>query len=83
MTFSLYSLFEAGLLLVNAVSVLHEERFLSKVGWGRDDQTTRGFGEDPGVKSQLINLIHSIRTVMRIPLILVNIMTILFKLILG
>nr|XP_042909273.1 immediate early response 3-interacting protein 1 isoform X1 [Parasteatoda tepidariorum] len=63
MVFSLYNLFEATLLCVNAIAVLHEERFLAKVGWGRDQ--SRGFGEEPGVKGQLMNLIHSVRTVMR------------------
>ena len=31
--FGLFTLLEAGLLLVNAVAVLHEERFLAKYGW--------------------------------------------------
>ncbi|XP_015928703.1 immediate early response 3-interacting protein 1 [Parasteatoda tepidariorum] len=81
MVFSLYNLFEATLLCVNAIAVLHEERFLAKVGWGRDQ--SRGFGEEPGVKGQLMNLIHSVRTVMRIPLIFLNALIIIFKLVLG
>ncbi|KAG8177381.1 hypothetical protein JTE90_015935 [Oedothorax gibbosus] len=81
MVVSLYNLFEALLLCINAVAVLHEERFLAKVGWGRDQ--SRGFGEEPGVKGQMMNLIHSIRTVMRIPLIFLNGVVIVFKLLLG
>ncbi|XP_055954146.1 immediate early response 3-interacting protein 1-like [Argiope bruennichi] len=81
MVVSLYNLFEATLLCINAIAVLHEERFLAKVGWGRDQ--SRGFGEEPGVKAQLMNLIHSVRTVMRIPLIFLNAVVIIFKLILG
>ncbi|XP_064609887.1 immediate early response 3-interacting protein 1-like [Liolophura sinensis] len=80
MAFSLYSLIEAAILCLNAVCVLHEERFLAKVGWGSDQ---RGFGEEPGIKTQILHLIRSIRTVMRIPLIGVNIFVIAFKLILG
>ena len=34
----------------------------SLVGWGTDQ---RGFGEEPGMKTQVLNLIRSIRTVMR------------------
>lgn len=34
------------------------------VGWG-SDQGIGGFGEEPGIKAQLTNLIRSIRTVMR------------------
>ncbi|XP_043195713.1 immediate early response 3-interacting protein 1-like [Amphibalanus amphitrite] len=80
MTFSLYSLFEASLLVINGIAVLNEERFLSKLG-GKDQ--LRGFGEEPGAKQQLISLVRSVRTVMRIPLIFLNVLTILFKLILG
>ncbi|NXX65286.1 IR3IP protein, partial [Spizella passerina] len=64
MAFTLYSLLQASLLIVNAVAVLHEERFLRHVGWG-SDQGIGGFGEEPGIKAQLTNLIGSIRTVMR------------------
>ncbi|CAI9606761.1 unnamed protein product [Staurois parvus] len=64
MAFTLYSLLQAALLCVNAIAVLHEERFLSKIGWGAD-QGIGGFGEEPGIKSQLMNLVRSVRTVMR------------------
>ncbi|NWS19492.1 IR3IP protein, partial [Pachyramphus minor] len=64
MAFTLYSLLQASLLIVNAVAVLHEERFLRHVGWGTD-QGIGGFGEEPGIKAQLMNLIRSVRTVMR------------------
>ena len=37
--------------------------FFLLVGWGTDQLS--GFGEDRGTKHQVINLIHSIRTVMR------------------
>jgi len=80
MAFGLYSLLEATLLCINAVCILHEERFLSKIGWGTDQ---RGFGEEPGAKTQVLHLIRSIRTVMRIPLIGINAVVIAFKLLLG
>ncbi|KAF7654630.1 hypothetical protein LDENG_00066960, partial [Lucifuga dentata] len=64
MAFTLYALIQAAVLCVNAVAVLHEERFLSKIGWGVD-QSVGGFGDEPGVKVQLMNLIRSVRTVMR------------------
>lgn len=75
------------------------------VGWGRNQAMMNqgGFGampQEPGLKANMMNLIHSIRTVMRseylsftefksdslfmpVPLILLNILTILFKLIAG
>ncbi|KAM9329689.1 immediate early response 3-interacting protein 1 [Gastrophryne carolinensis] len=82
MAFTLYSLLQAALLCVNAMAVLHEERFLSKIGWGAD-QGIGGFGEEPGVKSQLVNLVRSVRTVMRVPLIIVNSVTIVLLLLFG
>ena len=60
--FGLFTLLEAGLLMVNAIAVLHEERFLVKYGW--TDDTQHGFG-DPGIKVQIMRLIKAIRTVMR------------------
>uniref|UniRef100_A0AAV2J045 Haloacid dehalogenase-like hydrolase domain-containing protein 2 n=1 Tax=Knipowitschia caucasica TaxID=637954 RepID=A0AAV2J045_KNICA len=71
MAFTLYTLLQTALLCTNAVAVLHEERFLSKIGWGVE-QGVGGFGDDPGVKAQILNLIRSVRTVMRVPLIIVN-----------
>lgn len=53
MGFSLYTLFQAGLLCLNAICVLNEERFLSKIGWSTQHG---GFGEDPGMKLQVMSL---------------------------
>ena len=80
MAFTIYSFLEASLLIINAICVLHEERFLAKVGWGTAQQ---GFGEAPGIKQQMLNLIKSVRTVMRIPLIGINVIVMAFKLLLG
>ncbi|XP_078078766.1 immediate early response 3-interacting protein 1 [Mustelus asterias] len=82
MAFTLYSLLQAALLCVNAVAVLHEERFLNKIGWGTD-HSVGGFGEEPGIKSQLVNLIRSVRMVMRLPLLVLNSVTIVLLLLFG
>ncbi|OPJ79345.1 immediate early response 3-interacting protein 1-like [Patagioenas fasciata] len=82
MAFTLYSLLQASLLIVNAVAVLHEERFLRHVGWG-SDQGIGGFGEELGIKAQLTNLIRSVRTIMRVPLIALNSVTIILLLLFG
>ncbi|XP_051161118.1 immediate early response 3-interacting protein 1 [Leptopilina boulardi] len=82
MAFTLWTLFEASLLCLNAICVLHEERFLVKIGWGAR-QNIQGFGEAPSIKSQMLNLVRSIRTVARFPLIFLNILTIVVKMILG
>ncbi|CAH1173710.1 unnamed protein product, partial [Phaedon cochleariae] len=83
MAFTLWNLFEATVLCLNAVCILNEERFLSKVGWSAKSTNNQGFGENPSAKSQIFNLIHSIRTVTRIPLIFLNVVVIVIKLILG
>ena len=131
MAFGLYSLMEAALLVLNAICVLHEERFLSKVSlhsvsvcefknkgksavtsqercsplsdypplrppellifsldpaifqYGWSANSNQGFGEAPGVKKQVLDIIRSVRTVMRIPLIFVNSLVILKKLVMG
>ncbi|GLV44176.1 uncharacterized protein CBL_12528 [Carabus blaptoides fortunei] len=82
MAFTLWTLFEATLLCLNAVCVLHEDRFLAKIGWS-SSSSVHGFGEQPSIKAQILNLVRSIRTVTRIPLIFFNIITIIIKLILG
>ncbi|XP_022129846.1 immediate early response 3-interacting protein 1 [Pieris rapae] len=79
---TLWNLFEASLLCLNAVCVLHEERFMQKMGWGTNRQQ-QGFEDQSTIKYQILNLVRSIRTVTRIPLIILNILTILFKLLLG
>uniref|UniRef100_A0A672TKI6 Immediate early response 3-interacting protein 1 n=1 Tax=Strigops habroptila TaxID=2489341 RepID=A0A672TKI6_STRHB len=53
MAFTLYSLLQAVLLIVNAVAVLHEERFLRHVDWGSDQGIGR-FGEEPGIKECIV-----------------------------
>ncbi|XP_015789161.1 immediate early response 3-interacting protein 1 [Tetranychus urticae] len=90
MAITLYNLYESILLVINAVAILHEERFLNKIGWGRNQNNPMNFNQpygvpppQPGVKANILNLIHSIRTVMRVPLIFLNVVTILFKLLVG
>ncbi|KAG5676789.1 hypothetical protein PVAND_006597 [Polypedilum vanderplanki] len=80
--FTLWSLIEATLLCLNAVCILHEERFLAKFGWGASSMQQQSF-EPPTVKAQVLNLVRSIRTVVKIPLIFFNIFAIVFKMILG
>ncbi|VDO07979.1 unnamed protein product [Rodentolepis nana] len=80
MAFGLYALLEASVLILNAICILHEQRFLAKYGWGSD---TYQFGTDSSMKSRLLTFIISVRTVMRIPLIGVNTLLIVFKLLLG
>ncbi|PWN88579.1 Yos1-like protein [Acaromyces ingoldii] len=75
------------LLLVNAIAILNEERFLARVGWSTSQLSQRGFngfsapGGEPGIKERLINLIGAVRMLLRIPLIVFNIVIIIYELI--
>lgn len=85
------------LLLINAMAVLSEDRFLARIGWSSKqpqnpnagfqqhyDQSGYGYAQqDAGVKVRLINLISAVRTLMRIPLIGLNLVVIVYELILG
>ncbi|KAG0709626.1 Yos1-like protein [Suillus ampliporus] len=84
------------LLLINAMAVLSEDRFLAKIGWSSVQNPNAGFQppydqsgygytqqQDAGVKVRLINLISAVRTLMRIPLIGLNLVVIVYELILG
>ncbi|KAL4792543.1 Yos1-like protein [Aspergillus venezuelensis] len=72
-------------LITNSIAILSEDRFLARIGWGRQ-QNDPSFGaayDNTSVKAKTINLIASVRTVMRIPLIVINTIIIVYELILG
>ncbi|KAI9189256.1 hypothetical protein H9P43_000687 [Blastocladiella emersonii ATCC 22665] len=86
--FGLGSIFYFTLLMVNAIAILHEERFLARIGWGQQSVYAGDYGHpgaaDPtSVKFKLIGLISAVRTLLRIPLIAVNTITILYLMVLG
>ena len=76
---SLVDLFVAGLLVVNGCAVLNEDRFLVKVGWGYEASRA----EPASVKKQIISLLHAVRLLFTIPLMVLNVIVIVLKLILG
>ena len=77
--FSLADLFVAGMLVLNGAAVLNEERFLVKVGWGYEQSRS----EPASVKKQIISLLHAVRLLFTIPLMVLNAIVILLKLVLG
>ncbi|KAF9534336.1 ER-to-golgi transport membrane protein [Crepidotus variabilis] len=89
--------FYVSLLMLNAVAILNEERFLARIGWTysslqpRDVNTgfqqpydQNGYGVAPGngMKARIIDLIRAVRA-LRIPLIVFNTVIILYELALG
>ncbi|KAF8477880.1 Yos1-like protein [Gautieria morchelliformis] len=99
MAFSIGNILYISLLLVNAIAVLSEERFLARIGWSTQQPQAgqqgfaqpydAGYGSAGGaqgdltVKMKLVNLIGAVRTLMRIPLIGVNLVVIVYELVLG
>jgi len=84
----LWELFYIFLLLINAVAILNEERFLARIGWSSSQaaqQTYNGYEQtaEEDIKSRLVYLITAIRTLLRIPLIAINIIVIGYELVLG
>ncbi|PWN22374.1 Yos1-like protein [Microstroma glucosiphilum] len=74
-------------LCLNAAAILNEERFLSRVGWSPasiqyEQQHSFGGGAptEPGVKERLVNLIAAVRTLLRVPLCLLNLVIIVYEL---
>lgn len=87
MFFGLGGLFYISVLLTNAIAILSEDRFLARIGWSASSTTEPAFGAGPGgdqsVKAKIVNLIASVRTLMRIPLIAINTLVIVYELVLG
>ncbi|CAL1700957.1 unnamed protein product [Somion occarium] len=93
---SLGTILYVSVLLINAMAVLSEDRFLARIGWASTPVQTggayaqpyeqpgyAGVQQDVGVKGRIINLISAVRTLMRIPLIGINLVIIVYELILG
>ncbi|KAI0146737.1 Yos1-like protein [Pestalotiopsis sp. NC0098] len=85
-TFGLGSFFQIAILLLNAVCILSEDRFLARIGLSarnHDPAFGAGPGGDQSFKFKLMNMIASVRSLTRAPLILVNILVIFYEVILG
>ncbi|KAI5927709.1 Yos1-like protein [Camillea tinctor] len=79
------NLLYVSVLLVNAIAILSEDRFLARINLSSASYDP-AFGTGPdsqSIKGKVINLIASVRTLMRIPLIAINTLIILYELVLG
>ncbi|XP_021897351.1 immediate early response 3-interacting protein 1-like [Carica papaya] len=74
-----WTLLEGFLLFANALAILNEDRFLAPRGWTLAEVSG---GRKNSLKGQVIGLIHACQY-MRLPLILLNIVTIVVKLFSG
>ncbi|KAI8821457.1 Yos1-like protein [Fimicolochytrium jonesii] len=80
---SIGTLFYVILLLINAVAILHEERFLARIGLAHSSSQAQFGDQTQTVKYKIINLISAIRTLLRFPLVAINIVIIVYELIFG
>ncbi|RWV99353.1 hypothetical protein BHE74_00014118 [Ensete ventricosum] len=76
----LWTLLEGLLLLANALAILNEDRFLAPKGWSFNEVS--GGARAKSLKGQLIGLIYATQY-LRVPLIILNAITILVKLVSG
>ena len=76
----LWTLLEGFLLLANALAILNEDRFLAPRGWSFAEVS--GGRQVKSLKGQLIGLIYATQY-LRVPLIILNVITILVKLVSG
>ncbi|CAN1135015.1 Protein transport protein yos1 [Linum perenne] len=74
-----WTLMEGLLMMANAMAILNEDRFLGPRGWTLAE--LHG-GRRNSLKGQIIGLIHACQF-MRLPLIILNILVIIVKLVSG
>ncbi|GAB4833924.1 hypothetical protein Ancab_032171 [Ancistrocladus abbreviatus] len=75
----LWTLLQGFLLFANALAILNEDRFLARRGWSFADVSG---GRRKSLKEQVVGLIYAAQY-MRLPLIVLNIITIVVKLVSG
>jgi len=79
------NLFYVSVLMINAIAILSEDRFLARLHLS-PSSFDPAFGAGPdsqSMKAKVVNLIASVRTLMRIPLIAINTLIIIYELVLG
>jgi len=82
--FGFGSLFYTIVLLLNAIVILSDDRFLARIGaLPSSYDPSFGQGADQSVWGKLINMVASVKMLMRFPLIIVNTLIIMYELVLG
>ncbi|TVU04141.1 hypothetical protein EJB05_50305, partial [Eragrostis curvula] len=76
----LWTLLEGFLLLVNALAILNEDRFLAPRGWSMPEVS--GTGQAKSLKGQIVGLIYATQF-LRMPLTALNVLVIVVKVVSG
>jgi len=77
MGLSIYNLFKAGLLVMNAVIILDRKRFLSRYGYDRIEPS-----EGASVRNQIAGFLNAI-AYLKVPIIVTNCLVMLVELVAG
>jgi hypothetical protein len=84
MAFSIADLFKASLLVLNALAILSERRLLQPLGLSGEAQANAFDSQQQSpAKAQVSQVLASVRTLLRWPLIILNAITIAFALVFG
>ncbi|CAG9856389.1 unnamed protein product [Phyllotreta striolata] len=78
-TLSLWNLFETSLLCLNAYTIINDERFFTRFDEEKSNKSFKNEFDD----THLYSFVHSMTTVSKYPIIFLNLITALIKLILG
>lgn len=78
--FGLFKMFYGFLLLSNAVVILDDKRFLSKIGLPLAPENRKYLGE---TRARIVDMINGMRVILRIPLIVINLICIFYEILLG
>jgi len=83
---TLWTLLQAVLMVLNGFAVLNEDRFLNKFGLGMSsigqEPSFGGENKAGGIKSQVVGFVHAV-SYLRMPLIGINTVVILVKIVFG
>jgi len=79
----LYAIIEASLLILNALAILHEKRFLAQYGLTQPVGGGYEVADIPAVKSKIATALHAVRVLLRAPLIFLNLIVIVLLLLFG
>ncbi|CCI73978.1 ECU09_0925 [Encephalitozoon cuniculi GB-M1] len=78
--FGLMSVVYGTLFLLNSIVILDEKRFLSRVGLPLSPEARNALGP---TRKKMVDLIRAVRTVMKIPLVVLNIVFIAYEAFFG
>ncbi|EKU22581.1 hypothetical protein NGA_0459200 [Nannochloropsis gaditana CCMP526] len=77
MAFTIWSLYKSGLLFTNGVAVLHRKRFLRKYGLDVAE-----VADTTSIRNQVVGLLNAVQY-LKVPLIALNIVTVVIELLFG